>query len=88
MRCFVPSDASKLVPHQECVFESQAKRVALGAIVRIVRQLAIIPLGNGLAIPALGEFGIIIWHQILPVAFRASQRLTFPTIRGRATELA
>src|SRR5690606_15754360 len=69
--------APGLVPHQEGVFESQAKRVALGAIVRIVSQLAARPLGDGLTIPAFGELGFIVGHQISAIAFGARQRLFF-----------
>jgi hypothetical protein len=68
---------SGLVPHQKSVFKSQAKRVALRAIVRIIRQLANIPLGNGLSIPALGKLGFIVGHQISTIAFGALQWLFF-----------
>lgn len=66
-----------LVPHQEAVFESKSNRVALGAIVWIVRQLATRPLGNGLATSFRGEFGFVVGHKVLPIAFRALRRLFF-----------
>jgi hypothetical protein len=45
--------------------------------VRIVRQLAIRPLGNGVTIPAFGKLSFVVGHQIVTFALRARQRLFF-----------